>query len=329
MDSDWRIYCLISSIIYIEEVSKPIARIQIKRNGKKEYKCLVFQSTRLKMKGKEIIGKIFDITRNWEKKKKIRLIGESFKTTRTENLSGQEKFNFSPIWLNYVLSECGNIPNKSSFDAAVQRIKHFKHYKRIKINKNKNLFNLLLKDENLAAGAFIVSMDLECRGVQSGNVCLCMSEKYKDFLEFMLRVAQKWDWTNNECLSSVSVEYSKKLGINASPQYEFRINIKGLQNIYKLAGPLMDSHKDRCVRFNIQRSRNYTNLGWNLIKNKTKEKIIKAIRKNKDMTSTYLQFIAGVRTDVVLDHLHKLENKGIVEKKRRGKRYIWNIKNAS
>ena len=93
MDSDWRIYCLISSIIYIEEVSKPIARIQIKRNGKKEYKCLVFQSTRLKMKGKEIIGKIFDITRNWEKKKKIRLIGESFKTTRTENLSGQEKFN--------------------------------------------------------------------------------------------------------------------------------------------------------------------------------------------------------------------------------------------
>ena len=218
------------------------------------------------------------------------------------------------------------MPNKYSFETASKRIVNIKKYKKIPINKNKNLFDLLLKNKKLAAGAFILSMDLECRGIHSANVSLCMSEKYKDFLDFMLNVAKKWNWTNNKKLSTVNVDYSIKRGIKASPQYEFRINMKGLKEIYKSAGPLMNSHKNKCIRFNIKRSENFDKFGYSLRSKKTKEKILKALKKKKDLTTTDLQFVAGVRTDVVLEHLNRLEKKGLVSRLRKGKRYIWNSK---
>jgi len=322
MKKDWKTYCLMSSIIYIEEVKKPTEHPQIKEGRK--YVC--YHTTRLKMKDEEVVRKIFDITKKWETTKRIRLIGKKFITPIKENNSNQDKFIFSPNWLNLIISECGKIPNKYSFETAIERINHLKQYKKIPISKNKNLFNLLLKDKRLAAGAFIVSMDLEFRGIQSGNPSLCMSERYKDFLEFMLKLAQKWNWTKNKELSKVSVDYSIKLGINASPQYEFRINIKGLQEIYKLAGPLANSHKNKCIEFHVHRSKKYINLGGGLRKNMTKEKIINELKKNKNLTTTEMQFIAGVRIDVILDHLHKLEKEGKVNKERRGKRYVWNLK---
>ena len=37
-------------------------------------------------------------------------------------------------------------------------------------------------------------------------------------------------------------------------------------------------------------------------------------------------FITNTGTDVVLGHLHNLEKHGKLIKKRKGKRYIWNIK---
>ncbi len=169
-------------------------------------------------------------------------------------------------------------------------------------------------------------MDLEFRGVQTGQLSLCMSNKFKDFLNFMLTIARKWGWTNNERLSSVSVDYSRRLGINASPQYEFRITIKGLREIYSLMGPLSNSMKDNCIKFHVNRSKNYINLGSGSRKNKTKEKILNKLKESKNLSSTNLQFIAGTRADVVLHHLRKLEEEGKVVKERKGKRYIWNIK---
>ena len=34
---------------------------------------------------------------------------------------------------------------------------------------------------------------------------------------------------------------------------------------------------------------------------------------------------AGIRVNVVLDHLHALEKEGKIKKERMGKGYIWNI----
>jgi len=326
MDKDWPTYCLMSSLAYIEEMSKPVEHIQIKRYKDKEYKCLCFRSVRLKMNDEEMINKFFTITKNWEKRKKIKLIGKTFDKPRKEDFSNQDMFLFTPLWLNQILTECGKIPNKYSFETAIKRINHLKQYGKIPINSNKSMLSLLLKDKKLAAGAFIISMDLEFRGIQNGQPSLCMSKKYKDFLQFMLTLAKKWEWTNNHTLSPVKVDYSRKLGINASPQYEFRIHKKGLQEIYELAGPLTNSDKDKCIKFNIERSKKYKNLGSKLRKNNTKDKILKAVKENKDMASTKLQFIAGVGVDVILYHLHDLEKKGKIKKERSGKRYIWNIK---
>lgn len=276
------------------------------------------------MKDKEFIDNIFNITKYWEKKKNISLIGDSFSTPRKENFSKQDMFIFTPMWINYVLAECGIIPNKYSFDTAILRINNFKHYKKIPINKNKNLFNKLLKNKNLAASAFIISMDLEFRGLQGGRPSLCMSEKFKDFLEFMLKVAKKWNWTHNTKLSPVSVDYSIKVGINASPQYELRIHTKALEEIYSLAGPLVNTEKNKCISFNITRSKSYINKGGRNRFNNTRAKLLNVLKGLKDSTTTGLQFHVNIGTDVILDHLHRLEREGKVVKKRNGKRYIWN-----
>ena len=326
MKKDWETYCLMSSIIYIEEMSKPTGHIQIKKYKDRSYKCLCFHSLRLKMKDPEFVNKFFEITKHWEIKKQIQLIGKSFDKPRKENHGGQDVMFFNPMWINCILSETGKIPNTYSFNTAIKRINHFKQYKKIPINKNKNALKILLKNKKLAAGAFIISMDLEFRGVQGGRPSLCMSEKYKDFLQFMLNIAQKWDWTNNEKLSPVKVEHSIKRGINASPQFEFRVNIKGLQEIYGLAGPLINSHKNKCINFHIKRSKNYINIGGRNRLNKSKEKILEYLKNNLDSTTTDLQFITNTGTDVVLGHLHKLTKNGKVIKERKGKRYVWNLK---
>jgi hypothetical protein len=326
MKENWKIYCLMSSIIYIEEMSKPTEHIQIKKYKNKEYNCLCFHPLRLKMNDPEFVRTFFKITRNWEKKKKVQLLGRTQKEPTKESWSGQDQIFFSPMWINYILSETGKIPNKYSFETAIKRIEHLKQYKSIKINSQKNELNNLLKDKRLAAGALIVSMDLEFRGIQSGRPSLCMSEKYKDFLEFMLKVVQRWNWTNNEKLSPVSMKNSLKRGINASPQYEFRININGLKEIYKLAGPLVNSNKEKCINFHVNRSENYVNLGWKNKFNNSKEKILKYLKENPNSSTTKMQFITNTGVDVVLGHLKDLEKQEKIVKQRNGKRYIWRIK---
>lgn len=326
---DWKTYCLISAIAYIEEISKPTKHIQIKKYKNKKHSYLCFHSIRLKMNDEELVKKFFNITKSWENKKKMQFIGESFNKPRKEKTSKQDFFYFTPLWLSSIIFTCRSIPNKYSFETARDRINRFKQVNKIKINNNQNLFKKLLKDKVLAAGAFVISMDLEFRGIQSGRPSLCMSEKYKDFLEFMLKIAKKWKWTNNKILSPVNIENSKKRGIKASPQYEFRINIKGLQEIYNLAGPLGNRFKDKCIKFHVERSKNYNHSGKLRYKNNTKEKILNEIKMGKNLTSTNIQFIAGVGIDVVLMHLHDLENKGIIKKQRKGKKYVWSmIKNA-
>lgn len=91
-------------------------------------------------------------------------------------------------------------------------------------------------------------------------------------------------------------------------------------------GPLINSHKDRCIMFHVNRSKNYINKGYISRNNRTKEKILNALKNSKNLSSTDLQFIAGTRVDVVLDHLKNLEKEDKVTKERKGKRYIWNIK---
>jgi hypothetical protein len=315
-----------SSIVYIEEMSKPTEHIQIKKYKDKIYRCRCFHSLRLKMKDPEFVKEFFEITKYWENKKKIKLIGKTFKKPRKEKFSGQDLIFFTPLWINYILSETGRIPNKYSFNTALKRISHMKHYKQIKINKMKFLLNELLIERKLAAGAFIISMDLEFRGIQGGRLSLCMSEKFKDFLEFMLKVAQKWEWTNNKKLSPVNIENSKKVGIKASSQFEFRINIKGLKEIYDLAGPMVNSYKEKCIKFHVKRSKKYINLGGRHRFNNSKQKILEFIKKNPNSTTTDIQFITNTGGDVVLQHLHKLSDENKVIKQRRGKRYIWKLK---
>ena len=161
MEKNWRVYCLMSSIIYIEEMSKPSEHIQIKKYKNKNYKYLCFHSICLKMKDPEFTQKFFNITKKWENKKRVKFIGKSFNKVRKDPRNAQDFFFLSPLWINQIISECGKIPNKYSFKSSLKRIKYIKRYKKILINPKKDLFKLLLKNRKLDAGAFIISMYLE------------------------------------------------------------------------------------------------------------------------------------------------------------------------
>ena len=59
---------------------------------------------------------------------------------------------------------------------------------------------------------------------------------------------------------------------------------------------------------------------------KQREKILEEVKNKSNLTTTQLQFVVNIGTDVILDHLHNLEKEGKVKKQRVGKRYIWNLK---
>lgn len=331
MEESWETYALMSAIIYIEEMSKPTTHKQVKRYKDRKYNCICFHGIRLKMNNEIVVKKIFDLTKHWENKKGLQFIGSSFSVPRKESYSNQDIFYLTPCWLNEMMATCGKLPNTYSNDTALKRLQNLVQYAYKPVDQTNNLFGIFLTDEKLAAGAFIVSMDMECRGIQSGAVSLCMSEKYKDFLEFMRTVAEKWGWTKNKCLQSVDVSYSRRRGILASEQFQFNISIKGLGEIYELAGPLADPLKEKCIRFNVNRSENYRNIGGNSRKNHTCNKILNALISygEKGTTTTELQFVAGTRTDVVCDHLNRLEDAGLAIKARKGKRNIWKAATVS
>ena len=328
MKKDWKIYCLMAGIALIEEMKKPTLNIQRKkREGVlKRYNC--FHTIRFKMKDKDSIIKWLEITRSWEEKLNKHFLGESFKEyPHQEGYSGQWYIIFSPQWLYEVMKTVGRFPSKYTNDICLKRIRNIRPFtgKRkipengIKEIKNRSLYNKLFLDKFLAAGAFIVSFDLEFRGVSMGIPSLCMTTKYEDFLEFMLNLAQKWGWTGNTRLSNVDLQHSFKRGIKATPKKEFRLTIKSLEDIYNLAGPLMDTEKNKFIRFHIERY----NKPYKAIKGRAKNKIIEVLKNEGPLKSTLLQIPTGVRVDVILGHLKDLEKMKLVEKERRGKFYLW------
>jgi len=334
MEKDWEIYCLMSGIAFIEEFSKPTKYMCIK-NNKKYYS---YHSIRLKMKNKETIDKWIKITRIWEKRLRQIFITDYFKESHKEK--DQYLVYFLTNWLYHIFKEIKHLPSNYTNQICYERLINWKHIGEkdnyiIPRNKIKTLyksrpkFYKLFKNKQLAAGALIISMDLECRGTQTGNVALCMSNTYKDFLNFMLKVANNYGWSTTNYLKKVDVTYGRNLGIKATNQSEFNLKISYLKEIYNLAGPLLDVSKDKAIKHHIKRSSNYVNLGGGFKKGKTKNKILNLVKKLNKTKTTELQYHVNIGIDVILGHLHNLEKEGYIIKERQGKRYIWSPINGN
>lgn len=335
MEEDWETYCLMAGIALIEEISKPYPHKQIKNNL--EYEC--FASMQLKCISKDIIYKWFSITKLWERKLKTNFIGSTFKNIKLDKY-GKWYFGLSPNWIYYIIKTTGKLPSSYTNKSIIYRLKNWrlsnaksKEAKYIlskktfdKLLNKKSIYSLLLNNKELSAGAFIISFDFEFRGITTGNPSLCMSETYKDFLEFMLKIANKRGWATLDHLSNIDVSYSRNLGINATDQYDFRIKKTKIKEIYDLAGPLADGFKEKCIKHHIKRAlvfKDYRAVGV------SRNKIYNALKKLKKSTTTELQFYTTVGHDIILRHLHKLEKDGLITKNRLGKKYYWEIKNAS
>lgn len=332
---DWEVYCLIIGIAYIEETSKPYIRKDKRIYKGKNKKYINGSSIQIHCKDEGIIRELFLATKIWENKFNKKFVGKSFKNYKLSKY-GKYYFSFTPSWIYLIIKTIGILPSKFTQNISIKRLKEWKvqHTGKIlsenQINElynKKSIYNKLFIDKELAAGAFIISLDLEFRGTTTGNPSLCMSQRYKDFLEFMLAVGNKWNWVTSQKLSKVDMTYRRKLG-KAEQQFDFRVSLKSLEEIYNLGGPLADNHKDKCVKFHIKRSKSYINLGGKHKKNNTKIKILNIINSiNKELTSVDLQFKINKRIDVILDHLHNLEKEGLIRKERKGKKYFWFRKN--
>jgi len=333
MRENWRTYCLMSGIAIIEEFSKPSEHKWIDKKLGKEYSS--YQSIRLKMKDEKIVNWWLNTTRIWEKKLNQEFISNNFKKVHRDG--DQYTLHFLPNWAYHILKEIKKFPSEYTNSHYLNKIRNWKISKNnyiisrseiTQLEQSTFLHDKLLKNKFLAAGAFIVSFDLEFRGCQTGRLDLTMSDKYKDFLEYMLKIANKYGWATQNNLSNVSINHSIIRGIKASPQYCFRIKTQKLKEIYKLAGPLLNKDKDKCIKFHTKRSSNYINRGGSK-KGYMKKKLYNLIKKIEPTTTTKLQFQVNIGTDVILDHLNKLFKEGLINKKRKGKRYIWSIKNAN
>jgi predicted transcriptional regulator len=142
----------------------------------------------------------------------------------------------------------------------------------------------------------------------------------------MLEIANKWGWATSDKLSIVNIDYSLVRGIKANPKSEFRLNSSAMKEIYALAGPLIDEHKNECIGYHIKRYDSNNTPGK---KGETKQIILNRLRNGNPIKSTDLLKDTNVRIDVILGHLNDLERKGLITKQRQGKRYIWSIKNAN
>lgn len=337
MREDWSTYCLMAGIAIIEEFSKPnlgIKRVMNSKGNIVEYYS--YKDIRLKMKHKETVKWWLETTIYWEE-----ILGQEFINTKKLG-KDQDQFTlyFNSNWAYHILKEIKEFPSKYTQECYFNKIENWKFSKNKYMLSSKDikyiqetkesLYTTLYKDKFLAAGALVVSFDLEFKGCQSGRLCLTMSEKYKDFLEFMLDISNLHNWSTKNSLTPVSVDYSIKIGIKANPQFCFRLKTYSLKEIHNLAGPLIDKHKDKCIKYHIKRSSNYKNRGYKAIKsNKTKDKLYNALKELGTSKTTNLQFYVNVGQDIIVRHLNDLEKKGKIEKERVGKRYIWSIKNAN
>src|SRR3989344_144539 len=290
------------------------------------YKC--YQVIRLKMVDEQIVRKWWNITKYWQERFKVKLLGED-ESIRFDAASQQYHFFFSPTWLFRVLSVVKSFPSFFTKNVSFERIQNYRKSsgeaifdkKEIeKIRQSRSLYGSFFENKFLAAGAFIVSFDFEFRGAQTGSLSLCMSEKYRDFLEFMNAVVVHWGWSTSPKLASVSVEYSRRIGINASNQFQFTLKRAALMEIYGLAGPVINSKKDQCLAFHIQRIKNNKTAGK---PGETKKKMLAALANTGPTSTTELQFFSDVGNDVINEHLNALLQQGLVIKERCGKRNIW------
>ncbi|MFA5176022.1 MAG: helix-turn-helix transcriptional regulator [Candidatus Nanoarchaeia archaeon] len=335
MEKNWKVYSLMAGIAFIEEMNKPTQHEQIKHNKK----FIGYHTISFRSKNKDILCRWIKITRIWEKKLNQQFISSYFKEPKLEKGGKKWGFIFTPNWLYYITKTVGKFPSGYSNKIILKRLSNWK----VSGNKNKyiltkeqinsilntklDLYNQLLKNKKLAAGAFIVSFDLEFRGLTIGRPDLCMSDTYKDFLKFMLKIANKWSWATNNKLYFVNVEYSRNLGIDANDQYRFIMKSQKVSEIYKLAGPVIDNHKDKCIKFHIKRVKNYINKGG--CSSNTKSVILNKLKELGSAKSTELQFYSNVGIDVLLVHLNNLYKQGLINKERKGKYYLWSIKDGN
>lgn len=334
MEKNWEIYSLMSGIALIEEMKKPTKHIQIKISNDKLTKYSCYYTIRFKMINEEIIERWLKITKKWEKKFGLQLIGPSFSKLKEEKKSGQYYIIFSPTWLYKIMKTINTTPSKKVNDICFDRLLNLRNSwgkKLIKESEIKKMIKLeskykkLFFNKVLAAGAFIISFDLEFRGITTGNLSLCMTNKYQDFMQFMLKLANKWNWATSTKLSNVNLDHSLSRGINASPKSEFRLNTNSIEEIYNLAGPLFDPIKEKYIQYHIKRLKLGNIPGK---QGKTKQIILNTLKKFGPMKSTELLFYTNVRTDVILEHLNDLKKQGLVIKERKGKGYIWRYKSA-
>jgi len=168
------------------------------------------------------------------------------------------------------------------------------------------------KNKKIAAYILLPLMEFEfsIRGEES-PMLLQSKINYKQ-LNTIFKICKKWGWTTTSQL--------RKKGKN----FYFRLNKKGLKEIFQIAGPFADLMKNEWIKLLLEKMGKKG--GYRRGMQNTEEKVWKMLIKYRKLDTEALCLKLRILPGTIREALRNLLKEGKIEKNKEGKKFYWKIK---
>jgi len=169
-----------------------------------------------------------------------------------------------------------------------------------------------MKNKKIAAYILLPLMEFEfsIRGEES-PMLLQSKINYKQ-LKTIFEICKKWEWTTTSQL--------RRKGENLY----FRLNKKGLKEIFQIAGPFADPVKNEWIKLLLEKMGKKG--GYKRGTKKTEEKVWKILIKYRKLDTETLCFKLRILPGTIREALRNLLKAGKIKKIKEGKKFYWEVK---
>jgi predicted HTH transcriptional regulator len=180
------------------------------------------------------------------------------------------------------------------------------------MDRAKSVYAKALSNRIIAAYILLPLMEFEfsIRGEESPM--LLQSEVNYEQLRKVFEICKKWGWTTTSQL--------KKKGKN----FYFRLNKKGIKEIFQTAGPFADQKKNEWIKLILEKMGKKG--GYRRGTKKTEEKILQTLTRERILDTETLCLKLRILPGTIREGLRNLLKDGKIEKIKEGKKFYWKIK---
>ena len=164
-----------------------------------------------------------------------------------------------------------------------------------------SVYEKAVHNRRIAAYMLLPLMEFEFAFHGAQKPAITQSEQNLPQLRALHRICRKHGWLSSDI---------SRLG--NKNEYWFKVNNKGFQEIYKLAGPLADKTKDKWAVLLAERSE-ASDKNRNI-----KNDLLKALRTGHELTTRELCLEVRRLPYTVTRHLRKLERQKLIKKSEKG-----------